>query len=246
VRAAAAVEARVLDRALRRLSALAERIEPAPTISEEPLRTAAVGANEESAEATSSTETAFRHEEVASATSERGVDEAADQPDVDRPSRIAAWSALIVGLALMIAAIAAKSAALGILSFLAYLIAFIIVVSISAPVRSALKIFGWAVGIFILIAGSKSRPTSAGSDPRSIALPPFPLKSRKFRMSGDAILGDGGSVTVYRRPDRSQYALDVHGQGGELASGTKILGAAKFDSRSVSSGEWAGSRSLRG
>jgi glutamine synthetase type III len=30
-------------------------------------------------------------------------------------------------------------------------------------------------------------------------------------MADDEVIGDGGNVTVYQRPDRSQYALDKRG-----------------------------------
>jgi hypothetical protein len=69
---------------------------------------------------------------------------------------------------------------------------------------------------------------------------------RKFAMSGDRILGDGGNCTVYERPDGSWYALDRAGRGTELPQRTRIIGAAKFDARTQSSGNWTGSRSQRG
>ncbi len=67
-----------------------------------------------------------------------------------------------------------------------------------------------------------------------------------YPMSKDRIVGDGGNCTVYERPDGSLYVLDRSGRGGEAPRGTKILGPARFDSRSSASGRWAGSRSTRG
>lgn len=62
-------------------------------------------------------------------------------------------------------------------------------------------------------------------------------------MSEDAILGDGGNVTVYERPDQSQYALDKRGGGSEWTAGSPIFGRARFDARELSTGRWQGSRS---
>lgn len=58
------------------------------------------------------------------------------------------------------------------------------------------------------------------------------------------MMGDGGNVTVYERPDRSRYALDQHGRGSECAADTPIFGRPRFDSRPDSSGDWEGSRSV--
>lgn len=62
-------------------------------------------------------------------------------------------------------------------------------------------------------------------------------------MSEDQVIGDGGNVTVYERPDRSQYALDKRGGGSEWEAGSPIFGRARFDARQLSSGRWPGSRS---
>lgn len=62
-------------------------------------------------------------------------------------------------------------------------------------------------------------------------------------MSDDEVIGDGGNVTIYERPDRSQYALDKRGSGKELEPGTPIFGRARFDARELSTGRWEGSRS---
>lgn len=62
-------------------------------------------------------------------------------------------------------------------------------------------------------------------------------------MADDQILGDGGNVTVYERPDSSLYALDKRGSGRELPAGTPIFGRARFDARELSTGRWEGSRS---
>ncbi len=62
-------------------------------------------------------------------------------------------------------------------------------------------------------------------------------------MAEDTVVGDGGNVTVYERPDRSQYALDKRGGGSEWAAGSPIFGRARFDARERSTGRWQGSRS---
>lgn len=58
------------------------------------------------------------------------------------------------------------------------------------------------------------------------------------------MMGDGGNVTVYERPDRSRYALDRHGRGCECAADAPTFGRPRFDSRAEASGEWEGSRSI--
>ncbi len=67
---------------------------------------------------------------------------------------------------------------------------------------------------------------------------------RKFAMAEDRPIGDGGNVTVYERPDSSQYALDKRGAGREWKAGEPIFGRARFDSRPLATGRWEGSRSL--
>ena len=62
-------------------------------------------------------------------------------------------------------------------------------------------------------------------------------------MSDDAIIGDGGNMTVYERPDSSLYALDKRGGGRELEPGSPVFGRARFDARALSTGRWEGSRS---
>lgn len=62
-------------------------------------------------------------------------------------------------------------------------------------------------------------------------------------MAEDEVIGDGGNVTVYRRPDNSQYALDKRGMGRELDPGAPVFGRARFDARELSTGRWEGSRS---
>jgi hypothetical protein len=62
-------------------------------------------------------------------------------------------------------------------------------------------------------------------------------------MSDDAVIGDGGNVTVYERPDRSRYSLDKRGAGSEWDAGAPIFGVARFDARELASGRWPGSRS---
>ena len=63
-------------------------------------------------------------------------------------------------------------------------------------------------------------------------------------MADDEIVGDGGNVTVYRRPDGSCYALDKTGRGIEWSADAAIFGRARFDSRDLATGIWDGSRSL--
>ncbi len=73
---------------------------------------------------------------------------------------------------------------------------------------------------------------------------PAPRRTTKtFPMSEDTVLGDGGNVTVYERPDSSQYALDKRGGGSEWTAGSPIFGRARFDDRELSTGRWPGSRS---
>ena len=67
---------------------------------------------------------------------------------------------------------------------------------------------------------------------------------REYPMDEDIVIGDGGNVSVYERPDGSRYALDRLGRGHELCFGEGVLGPARFDSRALSDGRWPGSRSL--
>ena len=62
-------------------------------------------------------------------------------------------------------------------------------------------------------------------------------------MCDDRIVGDGGNLTVYERPDESRYALDQQGRGSECEPGMAIFGRARFDAREEASGRWPGSRS---
>ena len=66
----------------------------------------------------------------------------------------------------------------------------------------------------------------------------------KYPMQNDRVLGDGGNLTVYERPDSSRYALDKRGGGQEYDAGEPIFGRARFDARDLASGTWAGSRSI--
>jgi len=65
-----------------------------------------------------------------------------------------------------------------------------------------------------------------------------------FAMRDDRVIGDGGNVTVYERPDGSRYALDKKGNGSEHELDAKIFGRARFDARELASGRWEGSRSI--
>jgi hypothetical protein len=65
-------------------------------------------------------------------------------------------------------------------------------------------------------------------------------------MDDDRIVGDGGGVTIYRRPDGSRYALDRLGRGYEICFGEGAWGAPRFDSRHLADGTWPGSRSRAG
>jgi hypothetical protein len=62
-------------------------------------------------------------------------------------------------------------------------------------------------------------------------------------MAADRIVGDGGGVTIYQRPDGSRYALDARGRGHELCFGEGAIGPARFDARGLADGRWPGSRS---
>jgi hypothetical protein len=66
----------------------------------------------------------------------------------------------------------------------------------------------------------------------------------RFDMSDDRIIGDGGNVTVYERPDSSQYALDKRGVGCEWDPAAMIFGRARFDARDSATGRWPESRSV--
>ena len=66
----------------------------------------------------------------------------------------------------------------------------------------------------------------------------------KFPMHGDRVIGDGGNLTIYERPDQSRYALDKRGNGHEYEAGAPIFGRARFDAREHASGRWEGSRSI--
>ena len=66
----------------------------------------------------------------------------------------------------------------------------------------------------------------------------------KYPMADDRVIGDGGNLTIYERPDSSRYALDKRGNGHEYEDGAPIFGRARFDAREHASGTWEGSRSL--
>ena len=66
---------------------------------------------------------------------------------------------------------------------------------------------------------------------------------RAYSIDGDRIVGDGGGVTVYQRPDGSRCALDVRGRGHEFCFGEGAIGPARFDARALADGRWPGSRS---
>ncbi len=69
-------------------------------------------------------------------------------------------------------------------------------------------------------------------------------KQPRSAMAEDEIVGDGGNVTVYRRPDGSRYALDKTGRGTEWSADAAIFGRARFDARHLATGLWDGSRSI--
>ena len=66
----------------------------------------------------------------------------------------------------------------------------------------------------------------------------------KFPMEEDRVIGDGGNLTIYERPDQSRYALDKRGNGQEYEAEAPIFGRARFDARDNASGTWEGSRSV--
>ncbi len=68
----------------------------------------------------------------------------------------------------------------------------------------------------------------------------------EYPMHEDRLVGDGGGLAVYQRPDGSRYALDREGRGHELCWGEGAIGPARFDSRALSDGRWPGSRSRPG
>ena len=49
-------------------------------------------------------------------------------------------------------------------------------------------------------------------------------KVQPYAMDDDRIVGDGGGVTLYERPDGSRYALDARGRGYELCFGEGAIG----------------------
>ena len=65
-----------------------------------------------------------------------------------------------------------------------------------------------------------------------------------YPMHEDYLVGDGGGLAVYQRPDGSRYALDREGCGHELCWGEGAIGPARFDSRALSDGHWPGSRTV--
>ena len=67
-----------------------------------------------------------------------------------------------------------------------------------------------------------------------------------YPMDEDRVVGDGGGVTIYQRPDGSRYALDRRGRGHELCFGEGAMGPARFDARDRADGVWPGSRSQPG
>lgn len=67
---------------------------------------------------------------------------------------------------------------------------------------------------------------------------------KKSAMSEDQIVGDGGNLTVYERPDGSRYALDKRGRGSEWEASAMVFGNARYDSRELATGRWEDSRSI--
>lgn len=79
---------------------------------------------------------------------------------------------------------------------------------------------------------SGPKPTTTGED-----------GATRWPLEGDRVIGDGGNVTVYERPDESRYALTPSGKGREMDADAPIFGRARFDSRAKATGRWEGSRS---
>ena len=69
------------------------------------------------------------------------------------------------------------------------------------------------------------------------------MTARTYPMADDAVIGDGGNLTIYERPDGSRYALDKRGCGQEWSADEPVFGRARFDSRDLSSGRWPASAS---
>lgn len=65
-----------------------------------------------------------------------------------------------------------------------------------------------------------------------------------YAMADDRIVGDGGRITIYERPDGTRYALDARGRGYEIPFGEGAIGPARFDARELADGRWPGSRSV--
>jgi hypothetical protein len=70
-----------------------------------------------------------------------------------------------------------------------------------------------------------------------------PSRNPRYPINADRIVGDGGNLTVYERPDKSRYALDKRGNGREYDPAAPTFGRERFDSRKLSTGRWDGSRS---
>ena len=64
-----------------------------------------------------------------------------------------------------------------------------------------------------------------------------------YAMDDDRIVGSGGGVTIYERPDWSRYALDRRGRGYELCFGEGAIGPARFAARHLADARWPGARS---
>lgn len=91
--------------------------------------------------------------------------------------------------------------------------------------------------------GTTRRTLAARYSRTEVPMSSKAMAAAKFEMSDDVIIGDGGNLTVYERPDKSRYALDRKGGGSEWDAEAMIFGRARFDARLLATGRWEDSRS---
>lgn len=90
--------------------------------------------------------------------------------------------------------------------------------------KKALHTTGKVLGVAgSLVAGAAAVTAASNTERLRNGLGP------KGVSRSDAVVGDGGNVTIYRRRDGSFYGLDAQGRGAEGHS--RAFGPAKFDAR---------------